>query len=92
MPPLQPLRRPPPPEDSEGCGLTLFGCPESAIVSAQIRAKPPSTKSSAPLTTLLSSEQRGWPPRVPRGSAFHAAIAASVNRTVRLPRWRKALS
>jgi hypothetical protein len=34
----------------------------------------------------------GWPPRVPRGSAFHAAIAVSVNHTVRLPRWRKALS
>jgi hypothetical protein len=27
-----------------------------------------------------------------RGSAFHAAIAASVNQTVRLPRWRKAMS
>ena len=26
-----------------------------------------------------------------RGSAFHAAIAASVNQTVRLPRWRKAM-
>jgi hypothetical protein len=29
---------------------------------------------------------------VQRGSAFHAAIAVSVNQTVRLPRWRKAMS
>ena len=29
---------------------------------------------------------------VQRGSAFRAAIAASVNQTVRLPRWRKAMS
>src|SRR5258707_11441767 len=63
-----------------GLGRVRVGCPESAIVSAQICAKPPSTKSSAPLTKLLSSEQRGRPPRVPRGSAFHAAIAASVQR------------
>ena len=33
------------------------------------------------------------PPRPPvRGSAFQAAIAASVNQTVRLPRWRRAAS
>src|SRR3954463_13173431 len=34
----------------------------------------------------------GWPPGVVRGSACQAAIAASVNHTVRLPRWRKAAS
>ena len=32
------------------------------------------------------------PPRVVRGEAFHAAIAASVNQTVRLPRWHNAMS
>jgi hypothetical protein len=29
---------------------------------------------------------------VVRGEAFHAAIAASVNQTVRLPRWHNAMS
>ena len=38
------------------------------------------------------TEQRGWPPRVVPGSAFQAAVAASVNQTVRLPRWRRAAS
>ena len=33
-----------------------------------------------------------WPPGVVRGSARQAAIAASVNQTVRLPRCRKAAS
>ena len=32
----------------------------------------------------------GWPPGVVRGTARQAAIAASVNHTVRLPRWRRA--
>ena len=34
----------------------------------------------------------GWPPGVVRGSACQAAIASSVNQTVRLPRWRKTAS
>jgi hypothetical protein len=37
-------------------------------------------------------EYQGWPPRVVRGSASHAASASSVNHTVKLPRWRKLAS
>jgi hypothetical protein len=33
-----------------------------------------------------NAEYRGCPPRVVRSPAFQAAIAASVNQTVRLPR------
>jgi hypothetical protein len=41
---------------------------------------------------MASSEYQGCPPRVVRGSASQAAIAASVNQTVKLPRWRKLAS
>jgi hypothetical protein len=37
-------------------------------------------------------ENKGWPPRVVRGEAFHPAIASSLNQTVRLPRCRRAAS
>ena len=37
-------------------------------------------------------EYQGCPPRVVRGSALQAAIASSVNQTVKLPRWRKLAS
>ena len=30
-------------------------------------------------------ENKGWPPRVVRGEAFHPAIASSLNQTVRTP-------
>ncbi len=40
---------------------------------------------------IARGEYQGWPPRVVRDSATHAAIASSVNQTVRLPRWRKLL-
>jgi hypothetical protein len=35
---------------------------------------------------------QGCPPRVVRGAARHAAIASSVNQTVKLPRWRRPAS
>jgi hypothetical protein len=41
---------------------------------------------------IARAESCGCPPRVVRGSARQAAIAASVNHTVKLPRWRKAAS
>src|SRR3954462_7874486 len=41
---------------------------------------------------MASSEYQGWPPRVVRGSASHAAMASSVNQTVKLPRWRRLAS
>src|SRR5215210_8054862 len=41
---------------------------------------------------IARAEQCGCPPGVVRGSACQAAIAASVNQTVKLPRWRKAAS
>ena len=50
------------------------------------------TDLSVSATVMASVEYRGWPPRVVRGSAFHAAIAASVNQIVRLPRCRRAAS
>jgi hypothetical protein len=41
---------------------------------------------------IAKAEQYGWPPGVVRGSARHAAIASSVNQTVKLPRRRDAAS
>jgi len=41
---------------------------------------------------MASGEYQGCPPRVVRGSAAHAAIASSVNHTVKLPRWRRLAS
>ena len=41
---------------------------------------------------MASAEYQGWPPRVVRGSAAHAATASSVNHTVKLPRWRRLAS
>src|SRR5690242_13257762 len=35
---------------------------------------------------IASGEYQAWPPRVARGPAAQAAIASSVNQTVRLPR------
>jgi len=35
---------------------------------------------------MATGEYRDCPPRVVRGSAAHAAIASSVNHTVKLPR------
>ncbi len=50
------------------------------------------TARSVSAVVMARAEERGCPPRVVRGSAFQAAIAASVNQTVRLPRWRRAAS
>ena len=41
---------------------------------------------------IARGEYQGCPPRVVRGSARQAAIASSVNQTVKLPRWRKLAS
>src|SRR5271166_2440775 len=41
---------------------------------------------------IANGEYQGWPPRVVRGVARHAAIASSLNQTVKLPRWRKLAS
>jgi phosphoglycolate phosphatase-like HAD superfamily hydrolase len=35
---------------------------------------------------IASGEQEGWPPRVVRGAAAHAATASSLNHTVKLQR------
>src|SRR3954463_16492966 len=50
------------------------------------------TALSVRAVVIARDEYCGWPPRVVRGSACQAAIAASENQTVRLPRWRKAAS
>jgi hypothetical protein len=55
------------------------------------RAKP-NTARSVSAVRIARGEYQGCPPRVVRGSARQAAIAASVNQTVRLPRWRRAAS
>src|SRR5271165_3671348 len=41
---------------------------------------------------IANGEYQGCPPRVVRGAACQAAIASSVNQTVKLPRWRKLAS
>jgi hypothetical protein len=41
---------------------------------------------------IASGEYQACPPRVVRGAARQAAIASSLNHTVRLPRWRKPAS
>jgi hypothetical protein len=41
---------------------------------------------------IARAEYCGCPPGVVRGSASQAATAASVNQTVKLPRWRKLAS
>lgn len=41
---------------------------------------------------MASAEYQGCPPRVVRGSAAHASMAASLNQTVKLPRCRKLAS
>ena len=41
---------------------------------------------------MASGEYQGCPPRVVRGAAAQAAIASSVNQTVKLPRWRRLAS
>src|SRR5208337_5531147 len=41
---------------------------------------------------IANGEYQGCPPRVVRGAACQAAIASSVNQTVKLPRWRKPAS
>ena len=50
------------------------------------------TARSVSAVLMASAEYRACPPRVVRGSARHAAMAAPVNHTVRLPRFRSAAS
>src|SRR3954463_4469200 len=50
------------------------------------------TARSVSAVRIASGEYHAWPPRVVRGSARQAAIAASLNHTVRLPRWRRLAS
>ena len=50
------------------------------------------TARSVRAVRMASSEYQGWPPRAVRGSALQAAMASSVNQTVKLPRWRKLAS
>src|SRR3954468_16860226 len=50
------------------------------------------TALSVSAVVIAKDEYCGGPPGVVRGSASQAATAASVNQTVRLPRWRKAAS
>ncbi len=41
---------------------------------------------------MARGEYQGWPPDVVSGAARQSSIAASVNHTVRFPRWRRAAS
>ena len=50
------------------------------------------TERSVKAVRMARAEYQGCPPRVVRGSAAHAAIAASVNQIVKLPRWRRLAS
>ena len=50
------------------------------------------TARSVSAVRIARGEYQGCPPGVVRGSARQAAIAASLNQTVRLPRWRRAAS
>jgi hypothetical protein len=52
----------------------------------------PKTARSVSAVVIARAEYGGCPPGVVRASACHAAIAASVNQTLRLPRCRKAAS
>ena len=50
------------------------------------------TARSVSAVRIARGEYQGCPPRVVRGAARQAAMAASVNHTVRLPRRRRAAS
>ena len=50
------------------------------------------TARKASAVRIAKGEYQGCPPRVARGAARQARIASSVNRTVRLPRCRRAAS
>ena len=50
------------------------------------------TARSVNAVRIARGEYQGCPPRVVRGAARQAAIASSVNQTVRLPRCRKPAS
>jgi hypothetical protein len=50
------------------------------------------TVRSVSAVRIARGEYQGCPPRVVRGAARQAAIASSVNQTVRLPRCRKLAS
>ena len=50
------------------------------------------TARSVSAVRIARGEYQGCPPGVVRGSARQAAMAALLNQTVRLPRWRKAVS
>ena len=65
------------------------GMGESRRQTVQPRSLRPPRQSS---TLLAMFENKGWPPRVVRGEAFHPAIASSLNQTVRLPRCRRVAS
>ena len=58
------------------------GMGESRRQTVQPRSLRPPRQSS---TLLAMFENKGWPPRVVRGEAFHPAIASSLNQTVRTP-------
>ena len=49
----------------------------------------PNTALCVSAVKIASGEHQGCPPRVVRGAACQAVIASSVNRTVKLPRWRR---
>ena len=50
------------------------------------------TARSVSAVRIARGEYQGCLPRVARGSAAHAAIASSLNHTVKLPRWRNPAS
>ena len=54
-------------------------------------AKRNTARSVSPVR-IARGEYQGCLPRVARGSAAHAAIASSLNHTVKLPRWRNPAS
>jgi hypothetical protein len=74
--------------------------PQSQAEQADDRADQPfslpkrqaETARNVSAVRIARGEYQGWPPGVVRGAAAQAAIAASVNHTVRLPRWRKLTS
>jgi hypothetical protein len=56
------------------------------ISSSVCRRARRNTARTVNAVVIARAEQCGWRPRVVRGSARQAAIAASVNQTVKLPR------
>ena len=83
------------------CAVNLIYIPGAFLVNPSVsevlrqgiwRRASRNTALSVRAVRIANGEYQGCPPRVVRGAACQAAIASSVNQTVKLPRWRKLAS